>query len=81
MAENKIKERTTSIWSFIKLNKNMYASCLKEGLDENVTLFKKEIMPNTSFINLRFWKEFFTFNILKPFDKPQFKNIEMDSKT
>ena len=81
MLEAKIRQKTTSIWSFINSNKDMYVSCLRDGLGDNMETFRTQIMPDTSFVNLRFWKEFFSFSSIKAFDKPQFKNVEMDTKT
>lgn len=81
MTELKIKQRTTSIWSFINSNKDMYVSCLRGGLGDSVEFFKTQIIPDTSFVNLRFWKEYFSFCSISAFDKPQFNNVEMNTKT
>jgi len=81
MEQHQIREKTTSIWSFINSNKGVYTSCLQAGLEDNVNHFKKQISPSTSFVHLRFWKEFFCFNHAKSVERPFVKNVEMNSET
>ena len=81
MQQHQIKEKTTSIWSFINSNKSIYTSCLQTGLEDNVSQFKKQISPSTNFVHLRFWKEFFSYNHAKSVERPYLKNIEMSSET
>ena len=80
MSENQVKDKTTSIWSFMNYHKAMYVSCLKNGLGEHINLFKKQITPEASFVSLRFWKEFFCFTNMLPLEKSDTNNLEINGK-
>ena len=79
MIKNGVKDNTTSIWSFINAHKEMYKSTLKKALSKNAKFFKKEIVPDTNLINMRFWKEMFCFYGRNALEEA-YKNIELDSK-
>jgi len=80
LIKNGVKDNTTSIWSFINAHKEMYKSTLKKALSKNAKFFKKEIVPDTNLINMRFWKEMFCFYGRNALEEA-YKNIELDSKS
>ena len=80
MQKNHIMEQTTSIWSFINAHKDMYQSPLKKALNDYATFFERPLVPDTSLINMRFWKEFFCFYARNALEE-SYKNVELDSKT
>jgi len=77
MTQHNVKEKTTSIWSFINSNKNMYTQCLRKALGDNISAFKSQLIPNLGFGNMRLWKEFFFFHQVTILDKKRFQNIEI----
>jgi len=79
LIKNGVRDNTTSIWSFINANKEMYKSSLKKALSKHATFFKNEILPDTNLINMRFWREMFCFYGRNALEEA-FKNVELDSK-
>jgi len=75
-----VLENTTSIWSFILANKGMYKSNLKTALSEHATFFKKEILPDTDYVHIRFWKEYYCFYARNALEE-SFNNVELDART